>query len=256
MSLPKESFQHFGRRKFLEYCLEATESMLFPDFLKTPFDGRPILQVETTKPYVAVTIDDGIFPKEVERFLSTAAESKTKCTVFPVGTIMRKTPSLWREVAATGHEIGNHSHSHLNVNEFSKAAILQDFSLFETEDYPEVIGSPFPVPGLARVPYAQGPINADVQKVIASLDDLHVHWRVDSYSWKKGGQDSKENLAYVLARMAEIKQGDIIILHFNPLDMTAFPYILDLITAKGFENVTFSTLWRHRKQIMKKRTRP
>ncbi|OGD71336.1 hypothetical protein A3A84_00245 [Candidatus Collierbacteria bacterium RIFCSPLOWO2_01_FULL_50_23] len=250
---PKE---RISRRKFFKYCFEATEALLLPDFLRSPFDGRPILQVETTKPYVAVTIDDGVFPKEVERFLSTAAEYKTKCTVFPVGGLMRKNPSLWREVASADHEIGNHSHSHLNVSESTKAAILRDFSIFETEDYPEVIGSPFPVPGLARVPYALGPINVDVQKVIASLQDLHVHWRIDSYSWKKGGQDSNENLAYVMARMAQIRQGDIIILHFNPLDITALPYILDLITAKGLENVTFSTLWHHRRQIMKKRTRP
>ena len=251
MSLPNERFL-ISRRRFFGYCAEATGALLIPHELLSQ-RAYPILRVETNQPWVAVTIDDGLYPKEVERFLTTAAEYQTKCTVFPVGYLMRKNPDLWREVAAEGHEIGNHSHSHLNVSEASKAAILDDFSRFETEDYPEVIGAPFPEPGLARVPFAQGPVNRPVQEVIAALRDFHVHWRVDSYSWKKGGQFSKANLEYVLKRMEEVKQGDIIILHFGQLDMLALPYILDLLAEKGLTNVTFNTLWRHRKQIMKKR---
>lgn len=254
--MSSELFRHISRRKFFKYCAEAVGAFFLPEFLNLDLRAYPILKVETAKPFVAVTIDDGTHPEEVERFLTTTDKYDTKCTVFPIGTIMRRDPDLWREVAGAGHEIGNHSHSHLDVSQYSKAAIMRDFSRFETEDYPEVIGSPFPGPGLARVPYAQGPISVAAQEVIASLDDLHVHWRVDSYSWKKGGKNSKENLDYVMARMAEIKQGDIIILHFNTLDMTALPYILDLLSTKGLENVTFSTLWHHRKQIMKKKTKP
>lgn len=250
-----ESFRHFSRHRFFRYCSEATQAMLLPEFLKGEiFDGQPIRQVETKKPYVAITFDDGINPDQVELFLTLCQHYETKCTVFPYGLVMTKSPDLWRAVNADGHEIGNHSHSHLNVAEASKEEIYADFARFETDDYPSVIGADFPEPGLARVPFAQGPVNRDVQQVIGDLRDLHVHWRLDSYSWKKGGRYSKTNLEYVMERMANVRQGDIIILHFVELDMIAFPWILDLLASRGLVNVTFSTLWKNRRQTMKKRS--
>lgn len=248
-----ESYRHFSRHRFFRYCSEAAQAALLPEFLLKgeTFDGRPISQVDTEKPYVSITVDDGIDPDQVELFLTLCQRYSTKCTAFPYGLAMTKNPNLWREVYDERHEIGNHSHSHLNVSESTRSAILRDFDRFESDDYPGVIGQPFPEPGLARVPFAQGPVNPDVQSVIRELHDLHVHWQLDSYSWKKGGRYSKANLEYVLARMAEVKAGDIIILHFVPLDMTALPWILDLLSQKGLVNVTFTKLWRNRKQIMK-----
>lgn len=260
---------HISRRDYLKlHCLipaiifplprppiEATPAPILPDRLKPGelFDGRPISRVDTKKPYVAITVDDGYDLTQVERFLRIAEIFKTKFTVFPVGTVMTAEPDLWRQVYEAEHEIGNHSHSHIDVRDQTKRAIMRDFERFEYEDYPDVIGLPFPDPGLARVPFAQGPVNRDVQAVTRELRDLHVHWRLDSYSWKKGGRDSKANLEYVLARMADVKAGDIIILHFVPLDMAALPWILDLLSKKGLENVTFTKLWRTRKQIMKRK---
>lgn len=247
MSPPNESLRHISRRKFFEYCLEAAGALLTPVEL-LEWRAYPILKVNTDKPYVAITVDDGYDPEQVKRFLRIGQIFKTNFTVFPVGAVLLEEPDLWRQVYDDGHEIGNHSHSHLDVSQYSKKAILRDFSRFENEDYPEAIGLPFPERGLARVPLAQGPVNTDVQEVIAQLNDLHVHWRIDSYSWKKGGKYSRANLEYVMERMQAIKQGDIIILHFTRLDMNALPSILRLLHKKGLVNVTFSELWQSRKQ--------
>lgn len=245
-----ESLRHLSRHRFLRYCAEATAVALLPDFLRSGEipEPKPILSVDTDKPYVAVTLDDGYKPDNVRYFLRIAKALRTKFTVFPIGEVMTKSPDLWREVHDAGHEIGNHSHSHIDIRDKSKKEIQRDFERFETEDYPEVIGKAFPEPGLARVPLAQGPVNLDVQRVIYGLNDFHVHWRVDSYSWKKGGLYSKANFKFVMERMQEIKQGDIIILHFTQLDLYCLPAIFRLIKLKGLTNVTFSKLWQSRKQ--------
>lgn len=205
----------------------------------------PIRSVPTETPFVSLTFDDGNYPDVIEKFLNIADEYGQKFTLFPTGVNLINEPNLWREVKAAGHEIGNHSHFHRNVNDLNYQQILWDFRQFEEVDYPETFGEEFPTPGLARVPFAQGPVNRDVQRVIAELDNLHVHWKLDSYSWRHEGR----NPDYLIRNVARAEQGDIVVLHLVDRDVDMIPRYLESLNEKGLENTTFSQLWESRENI-------
>lgn len=228
------------------------ERLLSPEQLPR---RRPILRVKTDMPYVCIGLDDGWDPEKVEEFLgiaddfksTTFPDYKTKFTIFPVGKVMLTTPDLWREVKDDGHEIGNHSHDHIYIRNLSKARIMRSFRNFEDYDYPEVFGEPYPDPGMIRVPFAEGPINNLVQEVIYELNDLHVHWLRDSYSWARDGIDSPKNRKYALEKIGNLAQGEIGVMHFTELDMAILPILLKMLDERGLINVPFSVLWEARK---------
>jgi peptidoglycan/xylan/chitin deacetylase (PgdA/CDA1 family) len=64
-----------------------------------------------TRPAIALTFDDG--PSEsTPRLLEILAAHSVRATFFQCGANVRRLPEVAREVAAAGHEIGNHSDTH------------------------------------------------------------------------------------------------------------------------------------------------
>ncbi|MGA2879154.1 MAG: polysaccharide deacetylase family protein [Bryobacteraceae bacterium] len=64
-----------------------------------------------TRPAIALTFDDG--PSEsTPELLEILAQYRAPATFFECGVNVRRLPSVAREVAAAGHEIGNHTHTH------------------------------------------------------------------------------------------------------------------------------------------------
>lgn len=210
--------------------------------------SRPILWVKTEMPYVCIGLDDGWYPEKVEQFLKIADDyGQTKFTIFPVGNVLLANPTLWQEVKAAGHEIGNHSHDHIYAPGKTKSRIKWSFSYFMDHDYPKVFGEAFPVPGLARVPFAES-VNVLVQEALSELNlPYNVHWHYDSYSWRRDGFNSKKNREYALANIGALAQGDIGVMHFTALDMAILRPLLELLDERGLINVPFSVLWEARK---------
>jgi peptidoglycan/xylan/chitin deacetylase (PgdA/CDA1 family) len=64
---------------------------------------------------VALTFDDGPDPRFTPAILKILEEQEVKATFFMVGKHAEKYPNLAFEVAAAGHEIGNHTYSHVNM---------------------------------------------------------------------------------------------------------------------------------------------
>lgn len=65
----------------------------------------------TTRPAIALTFDDG--PSEsTPELLTILARYSAPATFFQCGANVRRLPQVAREVAAAGHEIGNHSDTH------------------------------------------------------------------------------------------------------------------------------------------------
>ena len=64
-----------------------------------------------TRPAIALTFDDG--PSEsTPELLEILARYHAPATFFQCGANVRRLPNVAREVAAAGHEIGNHTDSH------------------------------------------------------------------------------------------------------------------------------------------------
>src|SRR5690349_11873523 len=64
--------------------------------------------VETSRPFVALTFDDGPAPDYTPRFLDALDEAAIPATFFLVGANVRDHSALIRDRLG-GHEVGNHS---------------------------------------------------------------------------------------------------------------------------------------------------
>lgn len=74
--------------------------------------GRVVRRFATGEREAWITIDDGPFPDDTAALLEVLARHGTPATFFLEGARVRSAPELARRIAAAGHSIGNHSHTH------------------------------------------------------------------------------------------------------------------------------------------------
>ena len=70
-------------------------------------------EVNVDGPYIAMTFDDGPHATNTAKLLEMAAARHIKLTFFVLGECVEQNPDVLRREVAEGHEIGNHSWSHL-----------------------------------------------------------------------------------------------------------------------------------------------
>ncbi|WP_438040912.1 polysaccharide deacetylase family protein [Sorangium sp. So ce128] len=68
---------------------------------------------------IALTFDDGPHPERTPRLLDLLAEHGVRATFFVLGTMARSRPDLVRRMVADGHEIGNHTYTHVSLEHAS-----------------------------------------------------------------------------------------------------------------------------------------
>jgi peptidoglycan/xylan/chitin deacetylase (PgdA/CDA1 family) len=77
---------------------------------------------------VALTFDDGPHPEGTARVLSTLGDRGASATFFLVGEQVRRRPALAREIAAGGHSIGLHGHTHRCELRLTPSALADDWA--------------------------------------------------------------------------------------------------------------------------------
>ncbi|MBM3746180.1 MAG: polysaccharide deacetylase family protein [Acidobacteria bacterium] len=73
--------------------------------------GRSVWRGPADRPALALTFDDGPSESTLE-LLALLDRHQVRATFFQCGQNVERLPAVAREVAARGHQIGNHSHSH------------------------------------------------------------------------------------------------------------------------------------------------
>jgi peptidoglycan/xylan/chitin deacetylase (PgdA/CDA1 family) len=81
--------------------------------------------VQTADPVVALTFDDGPHARNTEVVLSVLADRGARATFFVVGKEAEKLPTMVAEVLAAGHEVGFHTHDHVNLADSSPWRVWQ-----------------------------------------------------------------------------------------------------------------------------------
>ena len=84
---------------------------------QVPHEGvhRVLWSVHTDQPVAALTFDDGPHPDLTPAILKILADFGVRATFLMMGYSATQRPDLARQVLDAGHEIGNHSWSHLNL---------------------------------------------------------------------------------------------------------------------------------------------
>lgn len=126
---------------------------------------------------IALTFDDG--PSEKTPELLDYLESEgVKATFFQCGANVHRYPGIAGQVAAEGHEIGNHTYSHPRLPFKSKEFIDREF----TETQRIIQAETGVVPMVLRPPY--GFRWAGMRPVQQKLSLLAVMWTVIGYDWR------------------------------------------------------------------------
>ena len=86
-------------------------------------DGAAQIPAETN--YVALTFDDGPRQDTTDRLLDGLREQGASATFFLVGEQAERYPELVKRMQAEGHQVGNHTWSHVRL-EGASAAVIQE----------------------------------------------------------------------------------------------------------------------------------
>ena len=179
--------------------------------------------------YVALTFDDGPSPRCTPRLLDGLASCGARATFFVVGCQAEKDPDIVRRIAAEGHQVGNHSYDHAQLDSLTCAEALDDL---EKNDalLQELLGAG---EYWVRPPYG---LCSDTEA--AALTVPLVNWSVDTEDWKSKDADRIVDIIY-----RQVSDGDIILLHDryqNTVDavLRAVPHLQE----QGYVFVTVAEL--------------
>ncbi len=157
---------------------------------------------ETDQKLIALTFDDGPHPRRTSEILDILAEYEIKATFFVIGKNAEAYPKTLLRVANEGHEIGNHTYSHITAKEASQSKFKEE--IIRTDDIIQKITGK--KPSLFRPPTGYCD-NMTVQSV-TELEHKIIVWTVDTRDW---AHNSENNI--VQAVKSRAKSGSIILMH-------------------------------------------
>lgn len=188
-----------------------------------------------TRNEVALTFHASGDPALIRELLAVFAAKRVQVTVLAVGTWLAGNARLGREIVAAGHELGNHTYRHLDINALDAAAARA-----EIERCRDVLRA---VAGSAGSYFrqSQAPTPTPLVRKLAGAAGYPVclSYDLDSLDYTDPGP------ANVRARVAAARAGSIVSLHFGHRDtVLAMPGILADLSSRRLQPVTASRLLR------------
>lgn len=210
------------------------------DRVKTYF--KVFFHGSRSKPAIALTFDDAPNEPYTSRLLSILEEHQIKATFFIIGENALIFPQSCKQIAARGHELGNHSKSHLRWLIFNRGNNI----IAELNDTQKIIQDISGVtPKFFRPPH--GYFTPKLVKIAGELGYRVVLWDVMTSDWRVN--INATNIASQIIR--RVKPGSIIVLHdgrgtkhnYNREQMLAgLPCIIRNLKEKGYKFVTLRQL--------------
>jgi peptidoglycan-N-acetylglucosamine deacetylase len=182
--------------------------------------------IPTDEKVMYLTFDDGPIPEVTPWVLETLKKFNAKATFFCVGDNVKQHPSVFQQVLAEGHAIGNHTFSHMNGWSSDNIPYFHD-----VRHCAKLVKS-----SLFRPPY--GRLTPKQTQFLTRHYDI-VMWDVLSGDFDQN--ISKEDCLKNVVSAA--KRGSIIVFHDSlkaaERMMYALPRVLEYFSAKGyrFENL-------------------
>lgn len=174
---------------------------------------------------VAITIDDGPHPVTTTLMLHILAQEHTRVTFFVVGQKILHYPQLLIDIAAAGHELGNHAFTNRRLPDLPPATARAE--LTETSRLIEALGRQRC--SLVRPP--GGEIDGRTLQLCKTLGLLPVFWSRNTGDWQP-----KPASDIVRAALAAVRGGDVILLHQGrPESALALREIILGLRQKGLE---------------------
>ena len=185
--------------------------------------------VNENGPVIALTFDDGPYPKVTGHILDVLEKNGVCATFFVLGSRIEGHEDMLTRMDELGCEIGNHSFSHADLTRLSKADCQRELSDTDAE-IRRVTGHEASV---VRPPY--GYYNKTVR---SAAGRPLILWTVDTNDWR--GKAPGEIADYVIQ---QAKEGSVILMHDQQTQTAdAMEMIIPTLIEEGFRFVTVSEL--------------
>ena len=178
---------------------------------------------------IALTFDDGPHPYYTEQLLDGLKERDVKATFFVLGKHVEEYPELVQRMSEEGHLIGNHTYSHMQLNQRNTEAFREE--LIKTSELIEDLTG-------QEVQYVRPPYGTWNKSFEEELNMFPVLWNIDPLDW------SSRNVSNIVQKVkAKAKENSIILMHDEyKTTVTASLQIIDELKEQGYEFVTVEEL--------------
>ena len=178
-------------------------------------------------------------PGVAERILETLEAQAVRATFFLQGRWVTAYPGVARAIAAAGHLVGNHSHSHAPMPELTASGLATDVA--EAEASIRRITGADPRPWF-RCPFGAGFDDPRVLEALSARGYRNIHWDVDAADWDDERQ-AEEVTTQIVDRSLARGDGTVVLLHTWPAPTgVALPDIIRRLRAAGARFVTLVDL--------------
>ena len=200
--------------------------------------GKPVLDhlpsyAPDKSPVVYLTFDDG--PSAyTQRFIDTLAKYKAHGTFFVIGSSAKLYPNLVRAEANGGNYVGNHTYTHISLQNVSQQTFMNESELTrqtlltEAKDIFKLDGDV----RYLRPPY--GATDGNTRTYAAQLGYQVTLWDIDPMDWRRPGTEAISS--HILRN---IHPGAIVLMHDGGGDRSqsadALETILRELNARGYK---------------------
>jgi peptidoglycan/xylan/chitin deacetylase (PgdA/CDA1 family) len=188
--------------------------------------GSPALKT------VALTFDDGPHPEFTPELLAVLDKYNVKATFFVVGKMAQKNPGLVLDIQAAGHEIGDHTFSHVNVARLSEEGAAAEWKAGE-KAITAITGG--------KVKYCRPPGGRYDREAVIAASELGL----TTVLWTDNSADYLGMSAGRLERrvLSRVSRGGIILMHDGVQQtIEVLPRIIERLRSKGYRFLTLSQL--------------
>lgn len=223
--------------------IRSGEKEIADEETKTPSDdikdtlSSSTRNIDPNKPMVALTFDDGPYPRATVSILNTLKKYDCVATFFVLGNRVPNYKNIIQRMVDEGNELGNHSYNHKQLTALTPKELKEQINRTQKAVF-DVVGSE---PKFLRPTYGSYD-----EKLRAAIDMPIILWSIDPQDWKI--KDAKKINDHILSR---VKDGDIILMHdiFEATAEAAEMLVPELLN-RGFQLVTVSELYELRGEAL------
>lgn len=185
--------------------------------------------IETDKKQIAITVDDLWQDENVLKILSVCEQTGAKLTFFPIGEAVEDNPDLIRKIYEGGHEIENHTYSHVNLYSLSAKEMCAEL-LKQNLVINEALGLDYQMHFL-RPRGGNSDYDKRMHNMLSQMGYVGVsHWNLsgtpDMSTWT-----------------SKLKSGDVMLFHATDNDAAKLVKLIPKLVELGYELVTLNDLY-------------
>ncbi|MFI9051011.1 polysaccharide deacetylase family protein [Streptomyces sp. NPDC053427] len=205
--------------------------------------GTAVRAMPTSQRVVALTFNAAWNEEGLGTVLKVLRQQRAPATFFLTGHFAERHPAGARAIAAAGHGIGNHSHSHPPFGNLVPQERAREIGEADTAIRRATGAEPLP---FFRFPYGD-----TTPRQIAEVNALgyaDIEWTTDTngYRGTAGGMSTQKAVRRALDALTP---GEIIQMHVGSLDgrapvldAQALPQIIDAVRSRGYRIADLRTL--------------